>query len=173
MCIRDRYSSVDTSLGYESIPMGVGLDANSFWVDIPSQSEGTEVFYYFKATANDGKTIVRPLPAPAGYFKYSVKDCTVNNENLLATALEKIKLETIYPNPTGETAIVPVTSENAIDAEIIIVDALGRTVKTIFNGQIPQGLSNHFIHVNELASGSYFVTLKTEGQQFVQKLGVK
>ena len=164
------FFTTDLSMGYEFVPMTSSIGGNSFIAEIPAQTEGTEVFYYIQATANDGKTINRPMPAPAGYFHYQVADCTVDNENVL---LRNINLERIYPNPASAITVVPVTTEVAVEAFIEVVDVLGRRVETLFDGKLPVGDSNYFIHADEYAAGTYFVLLKTSQQSFVQKLIVR
>lgn len=51
-------------------------DSNRWEAAIPGQSTGLEVQYYIEAVANNGKRQVRPLPAPAGYYHFQVKDWT-------------------------------------------------------------------------------------------------
>ena len=169
----DLFYSTDTTAGYEETPMILDVAANNYWGEIPPQLEGTEVFYYIHATANNGKEISRPLPAPKAYYHYAVKpasQCIVGNENVL---LDELKLEAIYPNPARSITVVPVTSDKAVDATIEISDVLGRTIKTIFDGKLPLGKSNYYIHANEFAAGTYFVSLTTEEQSFVEQLVIR
>ena len=164
------FYSTDTTLGYQETPMITTATPNHYLGEIPAQPAGTEVFYYIHATANNGKEISRPLPAPKAYFHYDVKplaDCIVSNENVL---LGELTLESIYPNPARSMTVIPVVSGEAVDATIEISDILGRTLKTIFDGKLPIGKSNYFIQANEYSAGTYFVSLKTDNQSIVQQL---
>jgi len=167
------FYTTDTTMGYTSVPMITDFINNHYFAEISAQPAGSEVYYYIHAVANDGKEINRPIPAPTAYFKYHVSpisECTVANENIL---LQEINLGKIYPNPASAITVVPVTSDTPIDAVIEVTDVLGRTVETIFNGKLPIGESNHFIQGDQYVTGTYFVSLKTENQSFVQKLVIK
>jgi hypothetical protein len=81
-----------------------------------------------------------------------------------------INLKDIYPNPASAITVIPVITTKSLEVKIEVTDILGRTMKTIFSGEIPIGENNYFIHANEYAAGTYFVNLKTEDKVFVQKL---
>ncbi|MEM6965882.1 MAG: agmatine deiminase family protein [Bacteroidota bacterium] len=161
------YYSTDTTAGYQTLAMTSQGDTWSAL--IPATNEETEMFYYIQAEANDGKQIVRPLTAPAGYWTYPVLDCIVDTEELAS----EMSLNKIYPNPASAITVVPVTTSKSINADIEVTDILGRKMETIFSGKIPVGENNYFIHANNYAAGTYLVTLKTEEQILVQKLIVK
>lgn len=58
---------------YAALPMTLSDTANSTWTaTMPAYPAGTEVQYYIEAVAQSGRTQVRPLTAPAGYFKFRV-----------------------------------------------------------------------------------------------------
>ena len=160
------FFSIDTTAGYQSLPMT--NIANDTWVaDLPATGVATELFYYIDATAFSGKNIVRPLPAPQGYWHYDVADCLGSDTEDLRL---DIGFEKIYPNPTNEMTVIPIHSKQPIEAEIIVTDILGRTVANIFTGKIPTGDSQYFFPANKYPKGTYFVNLKTESQTVVQKL---
>src|SRR5690606_30042931 len=60
------YWTTDTTLGYNQLAMNE-VSADTFSAFIPAQVNGTKVFYYVSATSNSGKTITKPLTAPAGF----------------------------------------------------------------------------------------------------------
>lgn len=159
------FYSTDISNGYQSIAMTNTVD-HTWSAMIPATNEETEIFYYIQATANDGKQINRPMVAPEGYFHYDVVDCTVDTEDLEIG----VTLENIYPNPASAITVIPVTTTKSLEATITVSDILGRTMENVFEGDIPAGENNYFIHANEYAAGTYFVNLRTENKVFVQKL---
>ena len=61
----------DTLVAYTQTTMTTtdGIHWTGF---ISPQPAGTRVYYYVQATSVSGKTQVRPLPAPAGYWKFDV-----------------------------------------------------------------------------------------------------
>jgi agmatine/peptidylarginine deiminase/PKD repeat protein len=59
------------------LPMTRNTNDPDHWqAALPAIPLGTEVHYYIEALANSGKRQVRPLPAPAGYYHFQVKDWT-------------------------------------------------------------------------------------------------
>ena len=62
----------DTLQPFTSLPMFQGLNPDYWFADIPAQNVGTEIYYYVDATSVSGKMQVRPMPAPAGYWKFKV-----------------------------------------------------------------------------------------------------
>ena len=159
------FYSTDTSGSYQTLAMTNTVD-HTWSAMIPATNEETEMFYYIQGTDNDGKQINRPMVAPQGYFHYDVTDCTVATEDLEIG----ISLENIYPNPATAITVIPVKTTKSLEAEIEVIDILGRTMEIIFSGKIPVGENNYFIHANEYAAGTYFVNLKTADKFFVQKL---
>ena len=63
--------TTDTSAGYTSIPMQE-ISPDSFSAFIPSQTNGTDVFYFIQAASNDGRITSKPLTAPAGFYHFEV-----------------------------------------------------------------------------------------------------
>ena len=58
---------------YNKVQMIVSDSLTSQWsAVIPSQASGTEVQYYIEALSNSGKTQVRPIVAPQGYFNFRI-----------------------------------------------------------------------------------------------------
>jgi hypothetical protein len=58
---------------YNKVQMIASDSINSQWTAvIPSQAAGSEVQYYIKAQSNSGKSQVRPIVAPEGYFNFRI-----------------------------------------------------------------------------------------------------
>ena len=73
----------------------------------------------------------------------------------------------VYPNPASSK--INVVVENAEATQIILMDASGRTVKTIAT----EGAENHTIDISDLQAGIYFVNVRNENVSKVSKLIVK
>ncbi|MFN0213181.1 MAG: agmatine deiminase family protein, partial [Saprospiraceae bacterium] len=144
-------------------------DENLWTAAIPQQPTGTTIFYYIHATANSGKQIARPMPAPEGYFQFKINMPTgVDEIEIGATRLGEV-----FPNPARAIACVPVFSATGGTASIEISDVLGRTLLSIFKGELSAGESKHFFQADLLDSGTYFVKLNGPNGQKVQKLVVQ
>ncbi len=138
--------------------------------EIPQMPDGTKVSYYIEATATDGKTITRPLPGADGPFTFNVADCFVNaiDLDIAATSLDEV-----FPNPASAITCIPISSAQAIDGIIEVKDILGRSIETVFEGQVPAGASKYFINAAHYQAGTYIVTLKTKQFTKSQKFIVK
>ncbi|MBP6825747.1 MAG: agmatine deiminase family protein [Saprospiraceae bacterium] len=134
---------------------------------IPNQPANSTVYYYIEATALNGKTITRPITAPEGYWSFCVEETTGTEDAAGAT------LQEIYPNPASAMTVIPVSSSARTTGNIRIFNALGQLVETVFSGEFPAGLSNHFIDAGQYVSGTYFVELQTGSQTVVKKLIVR
>ncbi|MBP9120914.1 MAG: agmatine deiminase family protein, partial [Ignavibacterium sp.] len=78
------YWTTDTTQSFSAIPM-ISISVDTFTAFIPVQPNGTEVFYYISAVANNGRTVTKPLTAPEGYYHFKVSN-TVPVELLSFTA---------------------------------------------------------------------------------------
>src|SRR5690606_28252509 len=64
---------------YTALPMSLVDTTNAIWAaDMQGFPAGTDVQYYIEAVAQSGRTQVRPLPAPDGYFTFRVLGEPVN-----------------------------------------------------------------------------------------------
>ena len=147
------YYKVGASGAYQAIPMtDIG---NEVWqASIPAQIGEVEVHYYIEATSNSGKSITRPMPAPAGYWKFTVFDAAdVSLEN------EEIESLEVYPNPASAITVIPVKAKADEEGLIELVDAIGRRVELIYEGEFPQGKKNHFFDANKYSGGAYSVRI--------------
>jgi len=47
---------------------------DTFKAFIPAQNNGTKIFYYISATSNSGRTVEKPLTAPAGFYNFEISN---------------------------------------------------------------------------------------------------
>lgn len=164
------YYTTDLQAPWQSVDLPYYPLDDTTWTHkgyIPEQPEGSTVYYYIEATANNGKTIARPLPAPDGWWSFCV--------NLLIgiDELADAQLLDIYPNPASAITVVPVSATGKTPASIRVFNTLGQLVETIFIGELPSGHSNHFIDAALYGAGAYFVELQTSNEKIVKKLIVR
>jgi hypothetical protein len=161
------FYSADLLAPWQSADMTEGIIPNGDWYgSIPLQAVGSTVYYYIEATANDGKTISRPIAAPEGWWKFCVTQSS-GTETPTAQMME------IYPNPASAITVVPVHSSLKTQGNILVFNSLGQIAMEIFEGEIPSGNTNYFLDAGKLAPGTYFVKLQTGGQVSVKKLAVR
>src|SRR5205814_827575 len=95
---------------------------------------GTSVYYYIQGTSVSGKTQVRPITAPAGYWKFNVLS-TVG----IAEQSGINHVGTPYPNPAKSFAAVSINVNSAVITSISLKDMTGRKVRDVYSGSIEAG----------------------------------
>lgn len=164
------FYKTDPGATYQELPMALVSPVENLWTAaIPQQPGGSTVYYYIHATANSGKQIARPMPAPEGYFRFKINVSTGTTD----LAKENTRLGDVFPNPAGAITCIPVFSADNSTATLELSDCLGRRLETIFSGTLPAGESKYFFHADRLQSGVYVVSLRTAKGIFSQKVLVK
>jgi hypothetical protein len=143
-------------------------DLSGEWVgSIPVQPNGSQVYYYIQATANSGKTVVHPLPAPQGWWKFCVQHVVGTNEPAKAELLD------VYPNPASAITCIPVSATEKTRGSIMVYNMLGTQIERVFEGDIPAGPSNYFFDAARYAPGTYLIRLTAGNNTLLKKVVVK
>ena len=153
--------------GYQSLSM-TNTDGNNWSAFIEENlSAPNSVYYYIEASANSGKTLSRPLPAPEAYFKFNILE--QNNVSLSQNNVTNIEISA-FPNPASAIACIPVNCVESFEGQISLTDVLGKEVAMIYQGNFESGLNQFFIHANDYAKGMYFIVLDSEQIQIRKRL---
>lgn len=123
---------------------------------IPAQSTGSVVEYYIEGESMSGKIQVRPMPAPVGYWSFTVLGESIGLEEIGTPNINRV-----YPNPASSITCIELKSDRTSNSTLTLVDLLGRTVQTIHDGFIRAGESSFFFNAELLDSGIYRVIIKT------------
>jgi hypothetical protein len=132
---------------------------------IPAQQGEVDIYYYIQATANSGKTGSRPMPAPDGYWKFTVFDngtTSLEEEDLLAPL--------IYPNPANAITDIPFDGMSGETGTIELIDGAGRLVRLIHEGAFEIGAHNYFIDAADFSNGTYVVKYSINYRVMNQRL---
>ena len=171
----------DLANGYQAIDMSNNEGNN--WQGILNESIElpATIYYYIQATAFSGKTQVRPLPAPEGYFDFNIFEDTISEP--VDTITEPIDTTSyaydltpfdidlgVYPNPASALTCIPIESTKAFNAKLYLTDILGKEVAQIHQGQVKAPKTNFFIRANEFKPGVYFITLELNAKVLRKKL---
>ncbi|MCC6461995.1 MAG: agmatine deiminase family protein [Saprospiraceae bacterium] len=163
--------TTDLNQPWQSVDLPVYLQDDTSWTHkgfIPKQAPGSTVYYYIEATAGNGRSVVRPLPAPKGYWSFCVTDAALD-----AAEVQNVSITGIYPNPASAITVVPVQTSHSIEADIRLYNAFGQCTQTIFTGTIPAGQSNYFLNASGLPAGTYWVRLQASERVVTQKLIIR
>lgn len=158
-----------TSIGgaYTSVSMTYSGMGNTWTANIPPQAVGTKIYYYVEGIANSGKTQVRPIVAPTGYWEFEVLG------GLGVDEISSLEMADIFPNPASAITCIPINTSQATEGTITLREVTGKLVATIHEGAIPAGESNFFIFANEYAAGSYLIVIDANGSRITKKLMIR
>ena len=162
------YYRTDTLLPYIQLPMTY-TGSNDVWTaNIPAQVAGTRLYYYVEANANSGKTQVRPLPAPTGYWTFEVL-----GPASVADIENGMVLLTVFPNPSKGITCIPAKFILPTIVTVTLEDINGKAITKIFEGKAHSGDNYFFIDTRNLSSGVYAIRMQAAGGTHIQKLIVR
>ncbi|MEY4594099.1 MAG: hypothetical protein RIQ47_509 [Bacteroidota bacterium] len=163
------YYRTDTLLPYTAVNMSLsGASPNSWTAAIPGQPAGTTVYYYIRGTATNGKSMNRPMPAPLGYWKF-----TVTGTTSLAELPAVITAGTVYPNPSKGLTCIQLSSTSSSKIDVRLLNLMGQTVEDIYSGQIDSGEKRIWFNTSNCAAGIYLVEVRNGNQVVRQKVVVR
>ncbi len=162
------YYRLSTDTAWQSVSMSQISGSDNWLGEIPYLPEGSTVHYYVEATAQSGKQIAKPLPAPQGYYTFRI----------LATSgiepqPEQITDFKVFPNPARAITCVSFQLNRPAKTVVQLTDIFGRTVQTLNSGVLPSGDHKLFFQAENLPSGMYQVVLSTDEEQQVVKVLVQ
>ncbi len=162
----DLYWRTDTLLPWQSAMMNP-VGPTYFWNgSIPAQPAGTTIYYYIAASSSSGKNQVRPLPAPAGYWKFDVTGTTGLAESV------QDRMDAVFPNPCRAITCVPVSLSKPCFASVDLVDAQGKYVIRVHEGALASGEHKLFFDASNLPAGVYTLQLNASGIRSRQRVAV-
>ncbi|MEM9053238.1 MAG: agmatine deiminase family protein, partial [Bacteroidota bacterium] len=140
---------------FNLVEMGA-VEENDWSGLIPAQEVGAIIEYYVSAVAENGKTQVRPIVAPEGFWSFEVQG------TVTATNFEDlVVLNEVYPNPATDIVSIPVFTERNFDTRIYLTDITGKVVKQVYSGKI-SGDRRISLFVNDLNTGVYQAVIEGE-----------
>lgn len=155
---------VQPSPNFQAAPMTQVFGGTEWVGDIPAQPSGSKIEYFISANANSGKSQVRPITAPTGFYDFEVK--TLSAMDILTEG----KMHPVYPNPATAMTAVPVSFSNATEGKLELFNLVGQKVLTLFEGKFPSGNQRFFFNAAEFPSGIYFLSLQTNDKAVTQKV---
>ncbi|MFM9008437.1 MAG: agmatine deiminase family protein [Bacteroidota bacterium] len=162
----DLYWRTDTLLPWQSVMMNP-VGPTFFWNgSIPAQPAGTRVYYYIAASSASGKSQVRPLPAPAGYWKFDVTGTTGMTETVAD------RMDAVFPNPCRAITCVPISLTKPGIVRLDLLDSQGKCVSRIHQGSLAAGEHKLFFDASGLPAGLYTLDLNASGISSRQRVAV-
>jgi agmatine deiminase len=117
--------------------------------------------YYIEAVTNNGKTAVKPITAPNGYYTIYYKPYATG---VSETILPKNYVFGAYPNPASQSLTIPVQLiEDAASLSIKITDITGKEIESLNFGSVQAGFHKQQLNTAQFANGLYFYTVYQNG----------
>ncbi len=161
--------TTDTLQPYTSISLMQGIVPGNEWFgSIPAQVAGTTVYYFLEAMSASGKTGYRPMPAPAGYYKFKVGVLTQVFSQEIPSSFSAI-----FPNPSKGITCFQFDSKKITEGELRIYDQSGRVVFVSEKNRIIIGENRYFIDTTNWSAGSFVAELYTKDFRIRGKLMVR
>jgi len=117
------------------------------------------------------------LPYAADSLRYRLRQldadgsATLSDPVTVARTVDQAELLPTYPNPTRTQATVRYAVPERQAVRIELYDVLGRRVRTVADGRA-EGRTEQTMDVSDLASGTYFLRMQTEGHTETQRITV-
>ena len=147
--------------------------SNKFTTILPQLPDGQTLDFFF--TFSD--SLANNVREPGGNSTYKLKygDLNIYHNLSIPIPYDYGILSQNYPNPFNNKTTIKFQSSSVENAEIIILDAIGQKVRTLFNGLTKigensvqwDGSTDSGIYAS---SGVYFYILKITGKEYGKKM---
>lgn len=120
---------------------------------------GDVVEYYLTAITNNGKTAVKPITAPDGYYTFMIdwpsSTTTLNaDRNFLLNPL---------PNPNNGDFMIPASFDKSMHITATVTDMMGKKINNLDFGTKDAGIHKLNFNLNNLTEGIYYVQVWADG----------
>jgi len=161
------YFTTDTTQPWQNAGMTNSGGYN--WLGyIPAQPAGTTVYYYVSALSVSGKTQVRPMPAPAGWWKFNV----LLNTGVAQNTEETKVFANAFPNPSHGITCIPVNTKENCLISISLKNVFGQKIASIFDG-MNNGEKKYFVNTSSISPGVYLLEMLTNEKRYCQTITVR
>ncbi|MDG2343443.1 MAG: agmatine deiminase family protein [Flavobacteriales bacterium] len=145
------YYKTDLSAVFSSVSM-TNTTGDNWSADVPPQLAGTTIYYYISAQSNSGKSQIRPITAPDGYFDFNVS-------GFVDVPSLEIDFGRVFPNPSSGLTCIEIINAQPFNGSLSLVNVLGQTVETIHEGHFKGSARKYFLDVSNYNSGLYMLKL--------------
>lgn len=135
----------------------------------PNSPESFFRGFYTNVNENYLNPTDTPTP-PKDQQEIAAPDPTADMTISTVTPNEDILLLSVYPNPYRESVTLHYALAQAQHVQIVLYDATGKLVKTLYNDRQTAGNYDLRFSAADLASGMYFLHLNTENEGVVRQL---
>jgi hypothetical protein len=110
---------------------------------------------------------IHDLEVSSSGVAFTAIDGGIDRHPGFASAVSKTKESTdqlsIYPNPAQAETTIDLNMHQSGSMSMVLVDALGRTMRSIFSGELQQGTHEYHLQTSGLPTGFYYCRLEANG----------
>ncbi len=122
-------------------------------------NHGDAIEYYITATTNNGKTAVKPITAPDGFYTFMIdwptSATTLNpDRNFLLNPL---------PNPNSGSFTIPASFDKEMQVTAVITDVMGKKIAERNFGKMESGIHKLDFNLGDAANGLYYIQVFADG----------
>ncbi|MGZ5304313.1 MAG: T9SS type A sorting domain-containing protein, partial [Bacteroidia bacterium] len=148
------------SIDYEMTSIVTVVDMESWVYMTPTKKEPILTISHVISTNN---TTGQSTRGKSVTFNSKVISTGVKESSIVFNGLS------LYPNPTAGNCNILLKAENEFKADIQVVNQIGQAVKTLQNYTCKPGENVIALDLNDMASGLYFVQIKTGNGLYTEK----
>jgi len=158
----DTYARTIGATGTAAYNQALWSKTGAFTTKLMKNASYSFASLFYTAWYNAGRPLIS-----GGFFE---DIDTTSNVNTAILSPEKIKLNSIYPNPAQSWAMILYSLEETQHIKLEIVDSLGKTLECLVDRN--ELIGNYAYEWSELPyeAGIYYVCLKTKDQIQTQKI---
>jgi subtilisin family serine protease len=144
-----------------------------FTAELPVQTQDQLISFYFSFSDTMGNILREPDGNTTYKFKYG--DLNIYHNSSIPLPQDYDILSQNYPNPFNSKTTIKFIAASVEPAELIIIDAIGQKVKTLFKGLTKIGENTiQWNGFNDsglaVSSGVYIYILKLSGAEYGKKM---
>ncbi|MEQ9308166.1 MAG: endonuclease/exonuclease/phosphatase family protein [Balneolaceae bacterium] len=136
---------------------------NSFSLFTPEMNSDSLAAYGLER--NDVILASDHLPVVGDFVLKTLTSSEIDSENP-----QDFELYQNYPNPFNPSTVISFQLEKHSNVKVVVFDALGRTIETLFDGNKSIGKHSITFDAKSLPSGLYYYSLSADGFQSIQKM---
>ena len=158
---------------YVSIADVNALQRNGF-LDFGIPNEPTKTIPRLKlkrleVTDSDNSFAYGMLEGDFGELMFRNPSGSTNSNNFIVSKTANIFSE-IFPNPTSSVAAFDYNLVEPTHLKVVLIDGLGKTVKTLINENKQVGYYQHKMEASDLNAGFYFLQIVSDKQTLTKKI---
>lgn len=105
-------------------------------------------------------------------FKVFIKKITTSTKDLKVKNGNVFKIN-IYPNPAGSQVVIEYLNPSKEKIKMELIDVNGKKIKTIYEGEVAEGIQKVLFEMPDVADGMYFISVENKKYKNVKTIFIE